>query len=103
MKIQCMTPLPDARLQHLPVKGRGTTTRLAHRFAGHAREAVDDGWTHGVDGATDEVPEPTRLAATQVTPEQARSILSGNQSPDIPFTWSINPYRGCEHVMWNSF
>ena len=99
-----MTPTPDARLQHLPVKGRGTATRLAHRFAGHAREAVDDGWTHGGEGGADDAtPDATLQAATQVTPEQARSILSGNQSPDIPFTWSINPYRGCEHVMWNSF
>lgn len=34
---------------------------------------------------------------TEVTLEEARSILSRNDSPDIPFTWSINPYRGCEH------
>lgn len=92
MKIQCMsdwTPPPDARLRAIPLKGRGTATRWAHRFAAQAREAVADGWEREEDETT--------ARPTQVTPEQARSILSGNQSPDIPFTWSINPYRGCEH------
>jgi DNA repair photolyase len=68
-------------------------TQVLHRFAGTQREAVegscvmDELW----EGA-----EPAKVRTT-VTPEQARSILSRNDSPDIPFTWSINPYRGCEH------
>ena len=52
---------------------------------------VDDGW-----GSLDELaddPSP----ATQVLPDRARTILAHNQSPDIPFDQSINPYRGCEH------
>jgi DNA repair photolyase len=49
---------------------------------------VDDGWYR------DEVPDSI---ATQVRPEAARSIITRNDSPDIPFEQSINPYRGCEH------
>lgn len=116
---------PDARRVAAPTKGRGTATRLAHRFAGWQREAEDDGWApHAsfVDGRSQGEPpslawtvdEPAHAGVaddvddawsgcgvapgpTQVTPEQARSILSRNDSPDIPFTWAINPYRGCEH------
>lgn len=54
-----------------------------------------------VEGAADRADEGDESelpgAQTEVTAEQARSILSRNDSPDIPFTWSINPYRGCEH------
>ncbi|MGD8451680.1 MAG: radical SAM protein [Phycisphaerae bacterium] len=42
-----------------------------------------------------EPPPPARLSVRE---EQARSILSHNESPDIPFRWSVNPYRGCEHA-----
>ncbi|MGE5451591.1 MAG: PA0069 family radical SAM protein [Acidobacteriota bacterium] len=83
--------VPDARQVAAPLKGRGTATQLAHRFARQDRESVDDGWNE-LDGE-DLPPAPV----TEVTPETARSILSRNDSPDIPFTWSINPYRGCEH------
>jgi DNA repair photolyase len=54
-----------------------------------AREAFDDGWT------PDEPAETP--VATQVALERARSIISRNDSPDVPFDQSINPYRGCEH------
>jgi DNA repair photolyase len=40
--------------------------------------------------------------ATEVMDEQVKSIISRNQSPDVPFDQSINPYRGCEHVMLGS-
>lgn len=53
----------------------------------------DDGWYHDT---VDEVC-PDSLA-TEVTDEQVRTIISRNQSPDIPFDRSINPYRGCEHA-----
>lgn len=96
--------MPDARRVAVPVKGRGTATQVAHRFARQDRVAVDDGWGRqlgeGEPGdetallSSDDAP-PAPL--TEVTPETARSILSRNDSPDIPFTWSINPYRGCEH------
>lgn len=74
------------------IKGRGTPIRIAHRFRRDARAPDDDGWPAEEDGA-DTAPPP----ATQVTEEQARSLLSFNDSPDIPFDRSINPYRGCEH------
>jgi DNA repair photolyase len=59
------------------------------RFESVAREAFDDGWT----------PEEkdTRELKTMVTIERARTIVSHNDSPDVGFSQSINPYRGCEH------
>ena len=71
-------------------KGRGATLNPEGRFEKDAREAFDDGW----DTPLEEEPGRPR---TIVTVERARSIISRNQSPDIPFTQSINPYRGCEH------
>lgn len=96
--------VPDARQVAAPLKGRGTATQVAHRFARQDREAVDDGWGRplGEGESSDETSllssnDAPSAPLTEVTPEQARSILSRNDSPDIPFTWSINPYRGCEH------
>ncbi|CAN0619195.1 Radical SAM domain protein [Burkholderia multivorans] len=75
-----------------PRKGRGAVDNLQGRYETAQREAVDDGWTHVEQG--DDQPAPLR---TQVFEERARSILTRNQSPDIPFSVSLNPYRGCEH------
>jgi DNA repair photolyase len=74
-----------------PLKGRGATFNPANRFRADAREPYDDGW--GVD-AQDDPPPPLR---TSVTIQRARTIIAHNDSPDIPFTQSINPYQGCEH------
>jgi DNA repair photolyase len=71
------------------IKGRGSATRLAHRFEKDEREPFDDGW------ATD-AQEAMRLTTTW-TWEEAKSAISRNTSPDIGFDRSINPYRGCEH------
>jgi DNA repair photolyase len=80
-------------LPHDPIKGRGTATRIAHRFEPTGRELHDDGW-----GTLDELAgEPGAAPATQVVEEQAKTIIAKNESPDIPFSLSINPYRGCEH------
>ncbi|HET7197087.1 MAG TPA: PA0069 family radical SAM protein [Burkholderiales bacterium] len=68
---------------------RGARSFAAGRFESVAREAFDDGWTP-------EEPDARELA-TQVTVERARSIISRNDSPDVGFEQSINPYRGCEH------
>jgi DNA repair photolyase len=68
---------------------RGARSFLQGRFESVARETFDDGWT------PDE-PDPRELK-TQVTIERARSIVSHNDSPDVGFSQSINPYRGCEH------
>jgi DNA repair photolyase len=67
--------------------GRGARTNASGRYERFAYEAFDDGWT------ADEV----RPLETIVTPELAKSIISTNQSPDVSFDQSINPYRGCEH------
>jgi DNA repair photolyase len=68
---------------------RGARSFLQGRFESVARETFDDGWT------PDE-PDQRELK-TQVTIERARSIVSHNDSPDVGFSQSINPYRGCEH------
>ena len=73
------------------IKGRGAATNREGRFEATRVEREDDGWFPEADlGAT------TRPATT-VTHERARSIISRNDSPDIPFTQSINMFRGCEH------
>ncbi|HSI41652.1 MAG TPA: PA0069 family radical SAM protein [Xanthobacteraceae bacterium] len=69
-------------------RGRGSVSNAAGRFEPHAREAFDDGWQ-----SLEELP-PFR---TSVTVERARTIISRNDSPDVGFDRSINPYRGCEH------
>lgn len=90
---------PDAEYSEYPValpaphKGRGAVTNLQGRYEVDQREAFDDGWTHP-DSPEGDVPPPLR---TQVFEERAKSILTRNQSPDIPFSISLNPYRGCEH------
>jgi DNA repair photolyase len=86
------TPGPVATPQ--PLKGRGTAWALAHRFEAVERVAVDDGWAQDTEAqATDAL----LAVPTQVLTEQARSILAANDSPDVGFDLSINPYRGCEH------
>ncbi|MFP3568890.1 PA0069 family radical SAM protein [Paraburkholderia sp. SIMBA_030] len=74
-----------------PRKGRGAVTNLQGRYEVDQREAVDDGW---LPCSEDEGPKVLR---TQVFEEQAKTILTRNASPDIPFSVSLNPYRGCEH------
>ena len=71
------------------IKGRGAPSNPAGRFESLARTREDDGWMQ------DDEPEPR--PDTIVTEERARTIISRNDSPDIHFTQSINPYRGCEH------
>ena len=70
-------------------KGRGARSNPAGRYERFQTVPDDDGWT-----AQD--PDPPPLATT-VTPDAARTIITRNESPDIPFDRSINPYRGCEH------
>jgi DNA repair photolyase len=75
------------------VKGRGTTLAIDNRYTKTNGEAFDDGW-----GALDQAAHEERLPpATQIIEEHVRSIVSSNDSPDISFDLSINPYRGCEH------
>ena len=74
------------------IKGRGAATAIAHRFARDTREAFDDGWGDG-----EPVDDAAAPPLTQVTLEDVRSVITRNDSPDIAFDLSINPYRGCEH------
>ena len=72
-----------------PLKGRGAQQQPAPRYLSTARVP----WLEDA-----EVPgAPLDPVPTQVGVDHARSVISRNQSPDIPFTQSINPYRGCEH------
>ena len=73
-------------------KGRGARIAPQVRFDAQKREIVDDGW--GDATTAEDTPAPPRTVVTQQT---AKSIITRNDSPDIPFTQSINPYYGCEH------
>ncbi|MBL8520162.1 MAG: PA0069 family radical SAM protein [Betaproteobacteria bacterium] len=73
-------------------KGRGAALNLEGRFEAWQREAFADGWRDQF-GAEDE----SQALRTVVTEERAKSIITRNDSPDIPFRYSLNPYRGCEH------
>src|SRR5690349_2288243 len=86
------TRVDEVRIPLQAIKGRGAATFMAHRFERDAREAFDDGWPEDAEGA-----EGAAVPATQVIWETARSIIAANDSPDIYFDRSINPYRGCEH------
>lgn len=77
-------------LQDKAVKGRGAVTNRAGRYERESRYAVDDGW----GSAGDEDAPPLR---THVQADASRSLVAKNDSPDIGFDFSINPYRGCEH------
>ncbi|QOY96728.1 PA0069 family radical SAM protein [Massilia sp. UMI-21] len=70
-------------------KGRGAVSNLQGRYEVNGREAFDDGWERDEDAAS--------AVKTVVSDEVAKSILTRNTSPDIPFNVSLNPYRGCEH------
>jgi DNA repair photolyase len=85
--------VPPVALMHAPTKGRGTPWAIEHRFRSDQRESFDDGWGTLEQQAHEEPIRPD----TQVIEERVKSILSGNDSPDIGFDLSINPYRGCEH------
>ncbi|MBK8526670.1 MAG: PA0069 family radical SAM protein [Rubrivivax sp.] len=78
---------------HAPLKGRGTVWAMPHRFSTDSREAFDDGWGTLEQAAREEVLAPR----TQILEQRVKTILAGNDSPDIGFDLSINPYRGCEH------
>ena len=69
-------------------RGRGAQSNESGRFEAEARVAFDDGWQ-----SLDELP-PFK---TDVQVEKPRQIITTNDSPDISFDQSINPYRGCEH------
>src|SRR2546430_1949382 len=72
-----------------PRKGRGAATNESGRLESEKRMPFDDGWGSSDDG-------PARLPTT-LSVDTTRTIIARNDSPDIGFDRSINPYRGCEH------
>ena len=85
--------MDEVRIPLEAIKGRGAATRLAHRFELDTRGAFDDGW----GTLSERLAQPHEVPRTEVIWEEARSIITGNDSPDVYFDRSINPYRGCEH------
>jgi DNA repair photolyase len=79
----------DMPLTLKPRKGRGAASNETGRFEAEKRAPFDDGW-----GSADEEPVPL---TTSLTIDTTRTIIARNDSPDIGFDRSINPYRGCEH------
>ncbi|MEP7085076.1 MAG: PA0069 family radical SAM protein [Betaproteobacteria bacterium] len=74
------------------IKGRGTALRPQARYDAQTREAVDDGWSAST-ADDEERPSPKTI----VVERPGRTIITRNESPDLPFSQSINPYLGCEH------
>ena len=116
----------EIRVPLQAIRGRGAATAMAHRFAKDQREGADDGWSPvratgnaqdfatrhrcleggdewdtgapgGLAGCEDQEGDIRPSPATRVHFETARSALCANDSPDIFFELSVNPYRGCEH------
>jgi DNA repair photolyase len=80
--------MPRHLIGHQSFKGRGSSSNVAGRFDSLILEKTDDGWYQ------DEIVEnPTET----VLPDRARSVITSNDSPDVGFEVSINPYRGCAH------
>jgi DNA repair photolyase len=87
--------MPEVLIPVHAIKGRGSASSIAHRFSRDAREGFDDGWGTVDDMAMQR--DAGATPATQVILEDAKSVITRNDSPDIYFDYSVNPYRGCEH------
>jgi len=70
-------------------RGRGSLSNSTGRFEQLRHQDIDDGWSSYV--------EPESRVQTHWRNDSNRTIITRNQSPDIHFDRSINPYRGCEH------
>jgi DNA repair photolyase len=79
----------DEALPAQPRKGRGAVTNRAGRYEPATHVATDDGWGSG--------DEEKPALETRYLRDSAKTIIARNDSPDIPFDRSVNPYRGCEH------
>jgi DNA repair photolyase len=80
--------MPRTFIGHQSFKGRGTSSNVPGRFDSLTLEQTEDGWYQ------DEI---IQNPAETVLPDRARSIITSNDSPDVGFEVSINPYRGCSH------
>ena len=74
-------------MSRIPPRGRGAGHNPGNRYHRQQTEPFDDGWDQ----------EPATRLRTRVENDHSRKAISYNQSPDIPFDRSVNPYRGCEH------
>jgi DNA repair photolyase len=77
-----------------PQKGRGALSNPEGRFESVNKERAEDGWERPLNPDEEEA---LPVLETILRPDPTRSIISRNDSPDIPFSQSINPYKGCEH------
>ena len=71
----------------MPLRGRGALSLPDDRYSEFNREHLDDGWQQ----------EDRQSRATSLIADNSKKIINYNDSPDVPFDRSINPYRGCEH------
>jgi DNA repair photolyase len=85
-------PRPE-QASAVPARGRGTVWSIEPRYSRRESESYDDGWGTLEQSALEERMAP----GTTVIEERVKTILSSNDSPDLSFDRSINPYRGCEH------
>ena len=85
--------MPSEPIPAAPLKGRGTSWAIENRFTVRPHEAFDDGWRTLEQAAAEERVAPE----TEIIEQRVQSIVSSNDSPDISFDLTINPYRGCEH------
>jgi DNA repair photolyase len=83
-----IVPGPGTQVDRERRRGRGAQSNASGRYEPLARVAFDDGWQ-----SLEELPP----FATTVSEDKARKVITRNESPDISFDRSINPYRGCEH------
>jgi len=88
-----MTVVLNTTIRPEVLRGRGAVSNAVGRYEKQTRVLLDDGWDDGWR-SDDDAPPPLR---TEVIHDATRSIITTNKSPDISFSQSINPYRGCEH------
>ena len=84
-----MTTVLDTTTDPRRLRGRGAISNASGRYERQARVLMDDGWTNSSNN------EPS--LKTEVLTDTSRTIIARNNSPDISFDRSINPYKGCEH------
>jgi DNA repair photolyase len=102
-----MTIVLDTTIRQERLRGRAAVSNAVGRYERYARVLADDGWSNSRAAPAMPIGAPPEAEfweddslpplRTQVTLDSTRTIIARNQSPDISFDQSINPYRGCEH------
>jgi DNA repair photolyase len=88
--------MTDDVLPDRPRKGRGAVSNRTGRYERFTHEGIDDGWRDATARGPDGEHGESKLVTT-VLPDTSRTVIARNDSPDVGFDRSINPYRGCEH------